>query len=215
MEDIGSMIFSILREVESAGPEECAAYLAGASHDGAYSRLHGTLRISQSTPEWLTVLQAVFRRLGSRSWIYREGARHVWVVESTCRITAPLDIFGPCERAAYARGYFDAEGGLPWRTDRRFYIQLVQKDRRDLEHLRGCLADLGVRCGRIHNPSGRADPEYWRFYVLTSSHRDFIDLVGSWHPHKRGLLGARTSLLYTSLRTCDSALTARAWRSSR
>lgn len=106
------MIFSILREVESAGPEECAAYLAGMGRRG------------------------------------------------TCRITAPLDIFSSYERAAYARGYFDAEGSVPWRTDRRCYIQLVQKDRRDLEHLRGCLADLGVRCERIHNPSVRADPEY-------------------------------------------------------
>jgi hypothetical protein len=79
----------ILREVEAAAAPECVAYLAGAAHDGTYSRLHGTLRISQATPEWLTVLQAVFRRLGSRSWIYREGARRVWVIESTCRITVP------------------------------------------------------------------------------------------------------------------------------
>ncbi len=96
-----------------------------------------------------------------------------------------------CGRSAHA---------LRTRVACRRYIQLVQKDRRDLEHLRGCLADLGVRCGRIHNPSVHADPEYWRFYVLASSHRDFIDLVGSWHPHKRGLLGARASLLDASLR---------------
>jgi hypothetical protein len=89
MEDIDPRICSsILREVESAHLRECAASLAGASHDGTHDRLHETLRISQSTPESLRVL-------------------------------------------------FDAEGGVPWRMDRRFYIQLVQKDRRDLEHLRG------------------------------------------------------------------------------
>ena len=97
----------------------------------------------------------------------------------------------PCEQAAFVRGYFDAEGGVPRRTGDRFYIQSVQKDLADLEHVRSLLGHLGIRCGRIHNPSARADPDYWRFYVLAASHQDFALYVGSWHPRKRPLVQRR------------------------
>ncbi len=49
----------ILREVAVASAGACAAYLAGAAHDGTISRLHRTLRMSQAVPGWLEVLQAV------------------------------------------------------------------------------------------------------------------------------------------------------------
>jgi len=35
---------------------------------------------------------------------------------------------------------------------------MTQKDYRDLHQVREFLADLGLRCGRIHNPSVRVDP---------------------------------------------------------
>jgi hypothetical protein len=136
------------------------------------------------------VLQDLFLKLGSRSWVYREGKRNVWVVETTCRL-AEATIHTRREKAAFARGYFDAEGGIPKRREDRFYIQLVQKDRGDLERVRGFLQGLDIRCGRIHNPSVRVDPNYWRFYVLSKSHEDFIRHVGSWHPRKRLLLDAQ------------------------
>ncbi len=50
---------------------------------------------------------------------------------------------------------------------------------------------LGVQCGRIHNPSVQRAPAYWRFYVLTASHRQFVQTTGSWHPRKRILLDER------------------------
>jgi hypothetical protein len=95
------------------------------------------------------------------------------------------------EAAEFARGYFDAEGGVPRKRQDRFYIQLVQKDRDDLERVWRYLDELDIRCGRIHNPSWRVDPGYWRFYVLSGSHEDFIRRVGSWHPRKRPLLEFR------------------------
>lgn len=144
----------ILRGVEAAAARECAAYLAGAAHDGTFSRLHGTIRISQAMPGWLTVLQAVFRRLGSRSWVYREGARQVWVVESTFKIDSPLDVVTPGERAAYARGYFDAEGGMPRNGDSRCYIQMTQKDHHDLQQVREFLGPR--RAVRAHPQPERA-----------------------------------------------------------
>jgi hypothetical protein len=130
-------------------------------------------------------------RLGSRSWIYREGLRDVWVIETTYRLYGEERFEAEGERSAFVRGYFDAEGGIPRDVSARFYVQLVQKDFVDLARVHGFLEGLGIRCGRIHNPSVRVDPAYWRFYVLSASHEDFIKRVSSWHPRKRMLLDRR------------------------
>lgn len=89
----------------------------------------------------------------------------------------------------YIRGYFDAEGGVPG-TNAPPYIYFAQKDLLDLEELRQMLLNLGILCGSVHNPSARADPDYWRFYVSHRSHRKFATLVGSWHPRKAPKLAA-------------------------
>lgn len=178
-------------ELLEADAREARAYLQGALRDGTFNRIHNTVRISQSDRSWLTELEMLFSKLGSRSWIYREGTRNVWVIESTCRLEKGPTACSDREKAAFARGYFDAEGGIPRDPRARFYIQFVQKDRSDLEAVRRCLADLDIRCGRIHNPSVRVDPEYWRFYVLGASHEDYIRRVASWHPRKRLLLETR------------------------
>ena len=177
----------IMAEVRRADASEIRAYLAGAMRDGTFNRLHRTIRIAQADIRWLKVLQTVLHCLGSKSWIYREGNRRVWVVESTCQL-GTLDIASPRAAAAFVRGYFDAEGGVPHQTDARFYIQITQKNRSELGQVRDVLERLGVRCGRLHNPSVRADPDYWRFYVPSASHRAFAERVGSWHPRKRELL---------------------------
>lgn len=178
-------------ELLDADAREARAYIQGALRDGTFNRTHNTVRISQSNRRWLDGLRVLFAKLGSRTWIYREGTRAVWVIESTCRLEKEPMVCTDRERAAFARGYFDAEGGIPRDARARFYIQYVQKDRPDLEAVRRCLDELAIRCGRIHNPSVRVDPEYWRFYVLSKSHEDFIHRVASWHPRKRLLLEAR------------------------
>jgi hypothetical protein len=123
--------------------------------------------------------------------MYREGGRSVWVIETTWHLESPQPIRTKGEAAAFVRGYFDADGGLPTDGRARLYIQLVQKDHADLAHTRGLLERLGVRCGRIHNPSARRDADYWRLYVLAASPTQFIQAVGSWHPRKRPLLDER------------------------
>jgi hypothetical protein len=180
-------------ELLEADARETRAYLLGAVRDGTFNRTHKTIRISQSDIRWLQALKELFFKLGSRSWIYREGNRNVWVVETTCRLEE-TEFATPGERAAFARGYFDAEGGIPRSEHARFYIQLVQKDRMDLERVRRFIESLDIHCGRVHNPSVRVDPEYWRFYVLARSHEDFIRRIGSWHPRKRHLLEARMKI---------------------
>jgi hypothetical protein len=178
-------------EAHRASPQEAKAYLIGASRDGTFNRLHNTLRISQRDARWLQILQVLFAGLGSRSWTYQEGKRDVWVIETTCRLDQSAIPSGDLECAAFARGYFDAEGGVPRDPRDRFYVQFGQKDYGDLARLRGVLTQMGLECGRLHNPSVRADPDYWRFYVLSNSHAAFLSRVGSWHPRKRSILDAR------------------------
>ena len=115
-----------------------------------------------------------------------------WILETSASVLAERPCFlASEERLAYARGYFDAEGGTPRNPSARFYFLFVQKDIGDIEELRTMLVAEGIDCGRVHNPSRRVDPHLWRFYVLTSSQRAFATKVGSWHPRKRGLLDAR------------------------
>jgi hypothetical protein len=181
-------IGEVLTEVARSSLAELSAYLAGAMHDGTVSRLHGTNRIASMDLDWLGVIQSIVGRLGSKGWIYREGkARSVYVVE----FVQDLDkrcLGTPEANAAYARGYFDAEGGIPRNSSARFYIQLVQKNRPDLEELRTYLQELGIECGKIHNPSVDVDPEYWRFYIRRRSQLAFAQKVGSWNPRKRSRL---------------------------
>jgi hypothetical protein len=112
---------SLRVEVLRASPQEARAYLLGASRDGTFNRLHNTLRISQTDTRWLQILQVLFAKLGSRSWIYQEGERNVWVIETTCRLDQLAGPSSDLECAAFARGYFDAEGGV------RFKLALTEE----------------------------------------------------------------------------------------
>jgi len=119
----GSSCGPIGLEIARATSGEIHAYLQGASRDGTFNRLHKTLRICQADVRWLWVLESLLARLGRRSWIYREGGRRVWVIETTWRPEFPATVRGRGEVAAFARGYFDAEGGVPANAHDRFYVQ--------------------------------------------------------------------------------------------
>jgi uncharacterized protein YbaR (Trm112 family) len=168
-------------------------YLQGALHDGTYSHLHRTHRISQKGTDWLSRLVAILAQLGHRSWLYQEGKdRSVFVLETSAPfldVDYDPDRLASClERIAYVRGYFDAEGGIPQSARVRFYIQFSQKDRRELDKVKRILESIGIECGKTHNPSRDVDPLYWRFYVRTRSHRAFATRIGSWHPRKAALI---------------------------
>jgi len=167
--------------------KEIQAYLQGALHD-AYRRKN-RIRFSQKGTEWLMVLQSLLDQLGHRSWMYREGKRDVYDLETTAGF---LDFkFNVSnletneEKAAYIRGFFDAEGGIPHNRNAKFYIQLVQKDREKMRSIKSMLQSLGIKTGVLHNPSRRVDPNYWRCFVSTASHANFARVIGSWHPLKR------------------------------
>ena len=175
------------------------SYLQGALKDATMSALHRTHRYGQSDRKWLETLQVMLGVLGHRSWIYREGReRNFWVLETSARFLEEAyeatALIGTVEGLDYGRGYFDADGGLPRDPNARLYLQYAQKDRQSLETMTKILRSWKIECGRIHNPSAEVDPDYWRFFVRTASHKRFMTLVGSWHPTKRALIESRMKI---------------------
>jgi LAGLIDADG-like domain len=185
----------IRMEIDQSSSDELTAYLHGASRDGTFNRQHRTWRIAQRDHRWLRLLQRALNRLGTRSWIYREGRdRHVWVLETTWDF-----VLGPCSssrmRAAFCRGYFDAEGGIPRRQTDRFYVQISQKNRSDLARLGETLNRIGVPTGILHHPSKRVDPDYWRISIPARGWGAFARIISSWHPIKRRIFEQRFGIL--------------------
>lgn len=175
---------------------EIRAYLQGALHDGTFNRRHRTHRIAQKGIDWLSRLKHLLHLLGHASWIYREGKDRpeMYAIETTAKFLDvnfdPLFLASRDEEIAYVRGYFDAEGGMPRRSDARpFQIQYTQKDRAELEKVRNILIGLGISCGKMHNPSVKIDAEYWRFFISVPCNKEFARRIGSWHPRKEQLLG--------------------------
>jgi len=163
-------------------------------HDGTWRRL--TVRISQREEEYVKFIQKMVIGMGARAWTYREGRhRRLYVVEFSRGLLSDHGLRTRRDQADYARGYFDAEGGIPTSPSEEPYLYFAQKNRSDLVSLRRLLGRLGISCGRMHNPSRRMDPLYWRFYVRRNSIRDFFRLVGSWHPRKAKRLASMTRSL--------------------
>jgi hypothetical protein len=172
------------------------AYFQGALHDGTFSRRHATHRIAQKGEDWLERLRHMLFLVGHNSWIYQEGKARddVHVLETTAGFLEvkydPLRLTTEAEKAAYLRGYFDAEGGMPRKVDAKpFQIQYVQKDQLELASVRGMLVEFGIRCGKMHVPSVVKAPGYWRFFISVPCNKEFARRIGSWHPRKEQLLG--------------------------
>ncbi|MBI2589948.1 hypothetical protein HYW32_02925 [Candidatus Berkelbacteria bacterium] len=186
------------RDYTQAPLQEIESYLVGASHDGTWNQRHKTFRYTQRERSWLELVQRLLGSLNRRSWLYREGQqRTVWALETTyCPSGDSWHLLphSQIEWIGYIRGFFDAEGGLPKNATSRFYLQFVQKNRRKLDIIRSTLEELDIPCGALHIPSKRVDPNYWRFFVSTRSHRKFADVIGSWHPRKSYILSGRMKI---------------------
>jgi hypothetical protein len=186
-------------ELLAVGAKGLEAYLQGALRDGTYSALHRTHRFCQSNEDWLDVLGMALSMLGHRSWKYREGrSRKLWVLETTAKFLDlefnPISLIGTQSGLSYVRGYFDSDGGMPRNAEARMYVQLCQKDKASLEKVAEILTSWNVECGRVHNPSVRVDPDYWRVFVRSRSHESFMRLVSSWHPVKRHQINTRMKI---------------------
>ena len=174
------------------------SYLLGALHDGTFSS-NERFRISQKGKKWLRLLQKLFKQLEYNAWIYKEGKdRKVYVLETLANFLDfnfnPLLLKTREEKVCYLRGFFDSEGGIPRNETARFYIQLVQNDKEKLKKLKSLLDDLEIKTGKIHNPSEKIDPDYWRMYVLASSQNKFLRKINSWHPRKIKTLRKRMKI---------------------
>lgn len=175
------------------------AYLLGAVHDGTYNKLHNSFRFSQNNYLWLKRVKSILKKMGYKSWIYKEGKnRNVYALETTASCLEmnfdPFLFETHVERTAYVRGYFDAEGGTPQSLKASFYIQICQKNRTEIEKIKLILKELNISSGKIHNPSKAVDPNYWRFYISAKSHRDFVTLISSWHPRKYQIFQSRVMI---------------------
>ena len=163
------------------------AYLLGLLHD-ATERPY-TYRIGQNNREFVELTARKVRELGAKAWTYREGQkRNLFIVEFRKSLLRNLKIRSNRDKTDYIRGYFDAEGGIAKSPKVRFYLYFAQKNLKDLAQVKTYLEELKIQCGKIHNPSKKADPNYFRFFVSARSYRDFAEKIGSWHPEKKTLL---------------------------
>ena len=163
------------------------AYLLGALHDATKRKT--TYRISQKSKEYVEMVAGGVKSLGNSAWVYKEGKhRKVWVVEFSRSLLTDFYISSLEDKTDYIRGYFDTDGGIAKQSQVRYYLYFAQKDLEDLEQVRNYLLELGIVCGKIHNPSRQVDPDYWRFYVSARSYNDFATKIGSWHPEKKSYL---------------------------
>ncbi len=162
------------------------AYLFGALHDGS-ERKH-TFRISQKYLSFVSDLANMIKAMGYNAWVYREGFdRELFVVEFSKSVLSCFEITSIQDKIDYITGYFDAEGSVPLNGS-RMYIYFCQKDKIDLEEVKTFLQQLGITCGKIHNPSKKEDPNYWRFFVSCKSYKDFAKIISSRHPVKKKIL---------------------------
>lgn len=163
------------------------AYLLGVLHDATERK--NTFRISSKEKSFVKFLERMIKNLNHNAWIYKEGKnRHMYIVEFSKKIIKNVKICSKQEKIDYIRGYFDAEGSVPISSNVRFYIYFAQKNRNDLEQVKSYLLDIGIKCGKTHNPSKKVDPNYWRFYLSCTSYIKYIKEIGSWHPKKSQIL---------------------------
>ena len=163
------------------------AYLLGALHDGTVRKL--TYRIVQKDQEYIEFLVKEIKNLGQKAWMYKEGkTRNLYVVEFSRSFLKDFVIESNKDKIDYIRGYFDAEGGVSRDPKVRYYLYFAQKNLKDLSQIKNCLEELGIKCGFIHNPSKKVDPNYWRFFISVQSYEKFAKIIGSWHPVKSHFL---------------------------
>lgn len=176
--------------------EEILAYLNGAIHDATLNKSK-RIRFSQKNKQWLEILQKFLKEIGYNSWIYKEGKdRNIYVLETLCK---ELNFnFSPSnltvkEKLVYMKGFFDAEGGIPHKSG-RFYIQLTQKNFKKIQTIKDLLSELGIDSGRIHNPSKKVDPEYWRIFIPSRDYKKFAKIINSFHPLKAKIFRERMKI---------------------
>ncbi|HTK03315.1 MAG TPA: LAGLIDADG family homing endonuclease [Alphaproteobacteria bacterium] len=158
-------------------------YLLGLLHDATERKT--TYRIAAKSKDFSDTLVKGIKNLGMSAWNYKEGKnRNLWIAEFSKILLKNVKIVSKQNKIDYIRGYFDAEGGISRQASVRFYIYFCQKDKDDLLEVKRYLEELGIGCGKMHNPSYKVDPNYWRFFVGAKSYSKFAKVISSNHPEK-------------------------------
>ena len=192
------------------------AYLLGALRDATADVRKGKnyeIKIAQKESSWLRFLQNIFKKnfdisgnitqhVNGTEILRISGKDTVNTILKISEMKIPQELWNTPSiikrqpiglQLHYLRGFFDAEGGIPHNSG-RFYIQLVQKNLPKIELIKELLIELGIKSGRIHNPSKRVDPDYWRIFILADSYKKFADLIGSLHPIKSDIFRKRVMI---------------------
>ena len=168
-------------------PQISKAYLLGVLHDASVRKT--TYRIATKSLPFCKILIKGIKKLGANAWFYKEGKnRNLWIVEFSKKLLKEVKIKSKQDRIDYIRGYFDSEGGIAKSNKVRFYLYFAQKNKEDLSEVENYLTGLNISCGKLHNPSKRVDPNYWRFFVRAKSYKDFKKIISSSHPEKSRIL---------------------------
>jgi intein/homing endonuclease len=176
-----------LRRDYTQAPLISKAYLIGLLHDATARKT--TFRIATKSKDFAEVIQRGIANLGRKAWIYKEGKlRNLWIVEFSKSILKDTKLESKQEKLDYIRGFFDAEGGIAKNPKVRYYLYFCQKNRNKLLQLKQYLSEFGIQSGKVHNPSKRVDPNYWRFFIRIQSYERFAQVIGSSHPEKRRYL---------------------------
>ncbi len=168
-------------------PQISKTYLLGILHDATVRK--NTYRISTKNYDFAYFLKVGIGDLGRKAWIYKEGKnRNLWIVEFSKSLLSKVKIKSRKDKIDFIRGFFDAEGGIAKDPKVRFYLYFCQKDKKVLVRIKKYLSKLKIGSGVIHNPSKRADPNYWRFFIKAKSYKDFVRVINSNHPDKFAIL---------------------------
>ena len=172
-----------LRRDYTRAPHISKAYLLGVLHDATARKT--TYRVATKSKKFAEILKRGILTLGRKAWIYKEGKfRNLWITEFSKSLLNGTKIESKQDKLDFIRGFFDAEGGIAKSHKVRFYLYFCQKGKKILLQIKRYLSNFGIKCGVIHNPSKRIDPDYWRFFISSKSYGDFAKIIGSFHPEK-------------------------------
>lgn len=159
----------------------------GLLHDATERKT--TFRLATKNEKFAEIIKNAIKTLGGNAWTYKEGkTRDLWIAEFSKSILKGTTIKSLTDKTDYVRGYFDAEGGISKNSSVRYYLYFCQKNKSDLMKVKEYLEELGISCGKMHNPSKKVDPDYWRFFIGVKSYEDFANKIGSSHPDKKSYL---------------------------
>ena len=161
--------------------------MLGILHDATVRKT--TYRVATKSYEFALIIKQGINNLGRCAWIYKEGKeRNLWIIEFSKTLLEKEKIKSKQQKLDFVTGFFDAEGGIAKSSKVRFYLYFCQKNKQVLEDIKRYLSEFGIESGKIHNPSKKVDPNYWRFYIRAKSCKYFAKIIKLHHPEKAEIL---------------------------